>query len=186
VFRSNTTGFIDVFRGERIAPIRVLCFRRVLFRRESHAGVRARSLALAASLLCILMRSAPVELCDTAEIAAAVFSSSLSLGTSTLIGADSQGFPSVFNALSATGSAFCAIVEEALEGDGALLADHPDRRLLRARRQRPRCRAAEQREELASSDVEHGLLPGTRCASLPQPQDVPEAPAGPWGRPESF
>jgi hypothetical protein len=48
VFRSNTTGFIDVFRGERIAPIRVLCFRRVLFRRESHAGVRARSLALRA------------------------------------------------------------------------------------------------------------------------------------------
>src|SRR5262245_33716625 len=36
----------------------------------------------AASLLCILMRSAPVELCDTAEIAAAVSSSSLSLGTS--------------------------------------------------------------------------------------------------------
>jgi hypothetical protein len=39
---------------------------------------------------------------------------------SRIIGADSQGFPSVFNALSATGSAFCAIVEEALEGDGAL------------------------------------------------------------------
>ena len=35
----------------------------------------------AASLLCILMRSAPVELCDTAEIAAAVSSSSLWLGT---------------------------------------------------------------------------------------------------------
>ena len=27
---------------------------------------------------------------------------------------------------------------------------------------------------------------GTRCASLPQAQDTPEAPAGPWGRPESF
>src|SRR5262249_5890601 len=27
---------------------------------------------------------------------------------------------------------------------------------------------------------------GTRCASLPQAQDAPEAPAGPWGRPESF
>src|SRR5215471_17734924 len=49
--------------------------------------------------------------------------------------------------------------------------------LLRARRERPRCRrAAEQRDELASSWVEHGLLPGTRCASLPQGQDAPEAP----------
>ena len=36
----------------------------------------------AASLLCILMRTAPLELCDTAAIAAAVFSSSSSLGTS--------------------------------------------------------------------------------------------------------
>jgi hypothetical protein len=59
--------------------------------------------------------------------------------------------------------------------------------LLRARRERPRCRsAAEQRDELASSWIEHGLLPGTRCASLPQAQDAPEAPLGPWGRPESF
>jgi hypothetical protein len=31
-----------------------------------------------------------------------------------------------------------------------------------------------------------GSLPGTRYASLPQAQDAPEAPAGPWGRPESF
>src|SRR6516162_4396018 len=59
--------------------------------------------------------------------------------------------------------------------------------LLRARRERPRGRrATEQRYELASSYVEHGLLPGTRCASLPQAQDAPEAPAGPWDRPESF
>src|SRR5262245_5730999 len=58
--------------------------------------------------------------------------------------------------------------------------------LLRLRRERPRRRAAEQRDELASSYVEHGLLPGTRCASLPQAQDAPEAPAGPWGRPELF
>jgi hypothetical protein len=29
-----------------------------------------------------------------------------------------------------------------------------------------------------------GSPPGTRCASLPQAQDAPEAPAGPWGRPE--
>jgi hypothetical protein len=27
-------------------------------------------------------------------------------------------------------------------------------------------------------------LPETRCASLPQAQDAPETPAGPWGRPE--
>jgi hypothetical protein len=40
-------------------------------------------------------------------------------------------------------------------------------RLLRARRERPRCRrTAEQRDEIASSEIEHGLLPGTRCASL--------------------
>ena len=41
--------------------------------------------------------------------------------------------------------------------------------LLCPRRERPRgSRAAEQRDELASSYVEHGLLPRTRCASLPQ------------------
>src|SRR5215813_3217509 len=65
--------------------------------------------------------------------------------------------------------------------------DHRQRRLLRACRERPhRCPAAEQRDELASSWIEHGLLPGTRCASLPQAQDAPEAPAGPWRRPEMF
>src|SRR5262245_56701465 len=64
-------------------------------------------------------------------------------------------------------------------------ADHRHR-LLRAHRERPRNRrAAEQRKELASPYVEHGLLPGTRCASLAQAQDGPEAPASPWGRPES-
>src|SRR5262245_58951917 len=52
--------------------------------------------------------------------------------------------------------------------------------LLRARRERPRCRAAEQRDEPASSWVEHGLLPGTHCASLQQAQVAPEALAGPW------
>src|SRR6516225_5286352 len=54
---------------------------------------------------------------------------------------------------------------------------------LRVCRERPRhyC-AAEQPHELASSWVGHGLLPGTRCASLPQAQDAPEAPAGPWDR----
>jgi len=34
-----------------------------------------------------------------------------------------------------------------------------------------------QRDELASSYVEHGLLPGTRCASLQQPQHAPKATA---------
>ena len=58
--------------------------------------------------------------------------------------------------------------------------------LLRAHRERPRGhRTAEQREELASSEV-WAPLPETRCASLPQAQDAPEAPAGHWGRPESF
>jgi hypothetical protein len=62
---------------------------------------------------------------------------------------------------------------------------HPPR-LLRAHRERPRRRAAEQRDERASPDVEHGLLPRTRGASLQQPQDAPEAPLDPWGRPETF
>jgi hypothetical protein len=39
---------------------------------------------------------------------------------------------------------------------------HPIR-LLRARRERPRhSRAAQKRDELAPSEVEHGLIPGTR------------------------
>jgi hypothetical protein len=60
-------------------------------------------------------------------------------------------------------------------------------RLLRPRVKRPRGRrAAEQREELASLYVEHGLPLGTRCASLQQAQHALEAPAGPWARPESF
>jgi hypothetical protein len=55
--------------------------------------------------------------------------------------------------------------------------DNWHRRLLRARCERPRRRrAAEQRDELASSYVEHGLPSGTRCASLPQAQDAPKAP----------
>jgi hypothetical protein len=36
-------------------------------------------------------------------------------------------------------------------------------------------RAAEQGYYLAPSYVEHGLPLGTRCASLPQAQDAPEA-----------
>jgi hypothetical protein len=47
--------------------------------------------------------------------------------------------------------------------------------LLRPRRERPRGgRAAEQREELASSYVGHGLPLGTRCASLPHAKVAPE------------
>jgi len=64
--------------------------------------------------------------------------------------------------------------------------NHRRRQLLRARRERPDGGPTKQRDDLASSYVEHGLLPGTRCASLQQAQDVPEAPAGPWGSPESF
>src|SRR6516162_1081455 len=65
--------------------------------------------------------------------------------------------------------------------------DHRHPRLLRARRERPGGgSAAEQRDELASSEVGHGLPSGTRCASLPQAQVAPKAPAGPWGRPEMF
>jgi hypothetical protein len=56
----------------------------------------------------------------------------------------------------------------------------------RCRSKRPRGRSAEQRDELTSCYVEHGLPSGTRCASLQQAQDAPEAPAGPWGRLESF
>src|SRR6516164_6986734 len=64
----------------------------------------------------------------------------------------------------------------------AFSLDHQFLDSLGVRRERPRrCCAAEKRDELASSYVEHGLLPGTRCASLPQAQDAPEAPAGPWG-----
>ena len=48
--------------------------------------------------------------------------------------------------------------------------------LLRARRERPRRRTTEQRDELASSWIEHGLLPGPRYASLPQGQDARKRP----------
>src|SRR4051794_28836266 len=45
-----------------------------------------------------------------------------------------------------------------------------------ARAPRAARRPAEQRDELTSSYVEHGLPSGTRCASLPQAQDAPEVP----------
>src|SRR5437899_2869060 len=79
------------------------------------------------------------------------------------------------------------IARGAISRPAANKPHHRYRRLLRARRERPRGRrAAEQRDELASSYVEHGLPSGTRCASLPQAQDARKRPAGPWGRPESF
>jgi RNA polymerase sigma-70 factor, ECF subfamily len=73
---------------------------------------------------------------------------------------------------------------ELVQGGWEKKSDHRHHRLLRARGERPSCRDAEQREELASLYVEHGLLPGTRCASLQQAQDAREAPAGPLGGPE--
>src|SRR5262249_14039095 len=44
--------------------------------------------------------------------------------------------------------------------------------LLRPRRERPRRRAAEQRDELTSSYVGHGLPVGSRCVSLLHAQDA--------------
>src|SRR5262249_6820142 len=70
-------------------------------------------------------------------------------------------------------------------GSRRVEAEKPDARqlrLLRARRRWPRkCRAAEQRDELAASYLEHGLplrTPReTRCQSLPHAQGAAEAPA---------
>src|SRR5262245_59006771 len=58
-------------------------------------------------------------------------------------------------------------------------AYHRLRRLLRMHTEWP-CgrRAAEQRDEVAPSNFEHGLPSGTRCASLPHAQVAAEAPAG--------
>src|SRR5262249_43525671 len=63
--------------------------------------------------------------------------------------------------------------------------------MLRARRERPRRRAAEKRDELASSYLEHGLLPGTRCAryaGFPLPSLLIPAPLmrGPQRAPSLF
>src|SRR5262249_54589324 len=68
--------------------------------------------------------------------------------------------------------------------------DHRHHRLLPPRalhlHREQQTTAADQGNELTPRRVEHGPLPGTRCASLPQAQDAPEGPAGPWGGPESF
>jgi hypothetical protein len=75
--------------------------------------------------------------------------------------------------------------------------DHRHRRVLRVRWERECCRAAEQRDELASSHDGHGLPPLPLCTgvtgversspdkaavSLPDVQPATEWPAGPWGK----
>jgi len=80
-------------------------------------------------------------------------------------------------------------------------ADYRQRALLRASRELPRGRAAEERDELAPPDVEHWdfLRPIGAAAALMIPAiDRPgavglphsslpvEGSAGPWGRPESL
>src|SRR5262249_29137174 len=68
-----------------------------------------------------------------------------------------------------------------LPATGAQESNHWYRRLLRARRERPRsCRAAENGDELASSQGWHGLPP-PRAAGFPHPQPSTEGLAGPWG-----
>src|SRR5262249_8109115 len=58
--------------------------------------------------------------------------------------------------------------------------DHRHRRLLRQRRERPRGRAAEQRDEVAPFYTRHGLP--SRADGLQQPQPSTEEPPGPWGK----
>src|SRR5262245_33845348 len=69
---------------------------------------------------------------------------------------------------------------------GAEKSDRRHRRLLRARRKRPRgCSAAEQRDELAPRYVEHGgVLP--RFVPTKRTQGITERTAGPWATPEMF
>src|SRR5262249_37169409 len=63
---------------------------------------------------------------------------------------------------------------------------HRHRRLLRARCKRPcGCRAAEQRDELASSQGWHGLSP-PRAAGFAHSKSSTQGPAGPWARAELF
>jgi hypothetical protein len=79
---------------------------------------------------------------------------------------------------------------DSIAGDAAYLVIEPITPMRRMRcgcsARTARGHAAEQRDELASSYVEHGLPSGTRRASLPQAENAPVAPGGPWGRPESF
>jgi hypothetical protein len=65
-------------------------------------------------------------------------------------------------------------VRERVSRCGVDETNHWHCRLLRARRQRPSRRAAEQGYHLAPSYVGHGLPLGTRCASLPHAKVAPE------------
>jgi hypothetical protein len=77
---------------------------------------------------------------------------------------------------------------------GAVQISNHRHRLLRARRERPSRRAAEQSDELWPLQVEHGdFLPSgpqaadwARALSLPHLQPAAGRPASPWGRPELF
>src|SRR6266436_3198976 len=70
---------------------------------------------------------------------------------------------------------------------GPFGAEHPDhrhRRLLRARRERPRGRATEKRNELAPPQVEH--LTSSQWGGPRDTQPAIDRLARPWGRPEMF
>src|SRR5262249_11190415 len=55
------------------------------------------------------------------------------------------------------------------------VSNHRHRWLLRARRERPRGRAADQRDEVAASHVEHrGSLPHWRCQSVYRTLNLPQ------------
>src|SRR5215475_7089839 len=78
-------------------------------------------------------------------------------------------------------------VRHPVRRSGLEIPDHRHRRLLRPRRERPRRRrAAEQRDELAPCRVDHGLPPGTRCASIPQAMLAPKGTGRHWAKPELF
>src|SRR6516164_2599668 len=67
------------------------------------------------------------------------------------------------------------------------IPNHRHRLLLRPRRERPRSRAAEQRDEIAAPHAEHrASSPGVGHRYLPHAQPGAEGPASPWGRPELF
>src|SRR5262245_24439619 len=78
---------------------------------------------------------------------------------------------------------------------GVKEANDRHRRLLRARRERPSGGAAEQRDELATSHVEHGasstrvgatntqLASSSRLVGLPHSQTAKGRPEGPWAKP---
>src|SRR5262245_44970159 len=74
-------------------------------------------------------------------------------------------------------------------GRAAEKTNHPHRQLLLARREPPRCRSAEQRDELASSSVKHGLpLPEPAVPAYPRlrmPRKRPQVLGGDLNRSES-